>query len=647
LAGALTCGLAVPALGQTAPTTGEFKVYWAVASGNPAPGERWRDWTASIQFGQAPIHRNIQVFYEWNTGIFPAAGMHVVEMDSNYMTRHFDRLRRTVAEQFPDPNAEGFGALDYEGFTPAWDFIINVPSNQGPLAHDLDIKDDWRDFIREYRPHLLTGLTAELQEQVFAQTFNESARRFFLDTLAECKRLRPNVKWGYYLYPPRRYYDYLRADRLTAWRERHRRELMWLYDAMDVFFPDVYSLYYTVESNPNYRIGQDSQEEAAAYITGNVREAVEIANGRPVIAFISHRYTVNAGQWQHQMVNARNLRNQFELPKLAGANGVAIWDNINSEARFAEVQQYTTTMTVPLVMEFATDVPPPTPPAPPPAPAPDNPTPPAPPPPAPDNPTPPAPPPPAPDNPTPPAPPPPAPDNPTPPPTNETGDGGSTPPPAPPMPPAPAPDIPGDQGGGPTPAPLAPAPPPPPAPVVDDPDPTPPPSGEGSNLRRTRGGDPNPTSGGRRDRRAGSTTTNPPSQPQSEPTQPPTPQAPAPTTPSPAPSADDPSPPQDDGVIRIEIRTNRNSHRGPFTSSTPNSRTQRYASPTARAQMARAQSARGPILRQGLSAQIRPHSSRFANRVVGSPDRSAVVNELRRARENRLGDMVDGSNPRP
>lgn len=263
LAAALTCGLAAPALGQTPPTPGEFKVYWAVASGNPAPGERWRDWTASIQFGEAPIHRNIQVFYEWNSGIFPAAGMHVVEMDENYMTRHMDRLRRTVAEQFPDPNAEGFGALDYEGFTPAWDFIINVPSNQGPLAHDLDIKDDWRDYVRQYRPHLLTGLTAELQEQVFAQSFNESARRFFLDTLAECKRLRPNVKWGYYLYPPRRYYDYLRADRLAAWRDRHRRELTWLYDAMDVFFPDVYSLYYTVESNPNYRIGQDSQEEAA------------------------------------------------------------------------------------------------------------------------------------------------------------------------------------------------------------------------------------------------------------------------------------------------------------------------------------------------------------------------------------------------
>lgn len=640
LAAALTAGLAVPALGQTPTTPAEFKVHWAVGSGRPADGERWRDWSAAIQFGDAPIHRDVQVFYEWNTGIFPVAGMHVVEMDENYMTRHMDRLRQAVATQLPDANATGYGALDYEGWTPSWDFIINVPSNQGPLAHDLDIKDDWKDYIRQYRPHLLTGLTADLQEQVFAQTFNESARRFFLATLAECKRLRPNVKWGYYLYPPRRYYDYLRQDRLVAWRERHRRELSWLYDAQDAFFPDIYSLYYTVESNPNYRIGQDSQEESAGYITGNIRETVEIANGRPVIAFICHRYTVNAIQWQGQMCSERNMRNQIELPKLAGADGVAIWDSITSEARFSEVQQYTTTMTVPLTLQFATDVPPPAPPpapppppTPPPAPQPNDPPP-----------TDPAPP-------TPPAPPPPT-----------DGGGGPTPAPQPPPPPAPSPDIPGDQGGGPTPAPLAPPPaptpppaPPPPTDPTDptdpvppttgnsgDPGPTPPPAGEGSNLRRTRGSDPAPTSNGRRDRRGSAVGNNPPPAPQD-----PAPPAPTPP-PSPAPSAGGESPPPNDGVIRIEIRSNRNSLRGPFTASTPNPRTTRSASAaTARQQMARLQSARGPIQNRSLSSQLRPQSSRFANRVVGSPDRSSVVNELRRARESRVGNMADGSGQTP
>lgn len=619
LAAVMTAGLAVPALGQGG-TPAEYKVHWAVASGNAAAGERWRDWSGAVQFGEAPIHRDVQVFYEWNTGTFPVAGMHVVELDENYMTRHMDRVRQAVATQIPDANATGYGAIDYEGWTPSWDFIINVPSNQGPLAHDLDIKDDWKDYIRQYRPHLLTGLTADLQEQVFAQTFNESARRFFLATLAECKRLRPNVKWGYYLYPPRRYYDYLRQDRLTAWRERHRRELGWLYEAQDAFFPDIYSLYYTVDSNPNYRIGQDSQEESSGYITGNVRETVEIANGRPVIAFICHRYTINAGQWQLQMCSERNMRNQIELSKLAGANGVAIWDNINSEARFSEVQQYTTTITVPLTMEFATDVVR----APSPAPQP------------------PPPPPPAPD---------PAPPAPPSPPPGDSGDGGTTPPPQPPAPPAPSPEIPGDQGGGPTPAPPAPVPPPvpndPPSPpgTGGDPSPTPPPPNDGNNLRRGRGGDPNPPSSGPRDRRRGSPE-NPPASPQDQPPAP----APTPSDPPapPAPPGDQGSS-ADDGVIRITIdnRATRNSHRGPFTASSPNPRLQRYVPPTARPQTARLQSARGPIQNRSLSSQLRPQPSRYANRVVGAPDRSSVVNELRRARENRLGNMVDGSGGSP
>lgn len=689
---AVTCLAGAPAsvFGQS--TQAEFTVHWAVGSSNPAPGERWRDWAAAVQFGDAPVHRDIQVFYEWNMGTFPDQGMHVVEMDPNFMTRHLDQLRRTVTAQFPDPNATGYGAIDYEGWTPSWDFIINVPSNQGPLAHDLDIKDDWRDYIQQYRANLLTGLNADQQEQVLAQTFNESARRFFLATLAECKRLRPHVKWGYYLYPPRRYYDYLRPDRLAAWRERHRRELSWLYDAQDAFYPDIYSLYYTVESNPNYRIGQDSQEEAAAYITGNIQETVEIAHGRPVIAFICDRYTVNAGNWQSQLCSERNMRNQIELPKLAGAAGVAIWDSIDSEARFSEIQNYATTMIAPLTIQFATDYVPPAPPAPPPPPAPDPtpPTPPTPPsggggdapptpptPPAPTDPgsggTPPAPTPPAPE-PTPPTPPSPNPNtgeggtSPTPPaPTPNPSDGGTTPPPTPP---SPSPVSPGDQGGGPTPAPLPPS--LPPAPTPPAPSPSDPGAGSGggqggggssggdsSTSRQKRVTDNSSSSGGRRgDRRvspasisSSGSTAPPPTNPTPIPSQPPAP-SPSPSSGSGSSSGSnsgDGSAPVDDGKIHITIdtRSSRNAGRNnPFVNGN-SSRTQRFVQPVVKQQTVRQMSARGPVQKSSLSSYMQPHSSRFANRLVGAPDRSAVVNELRRARENRLGDYADGSGSTP
>jgi hypothetical protein len=202
---AALCGsfgaLSEPARAQQS-VDASFTVHWAVENSKPRQGDRPRDWSGAIDFGAAPIHRDIEIFHERDLG-FPQAGPHVFEGDANAM----DKLRRTVraavsARLAPDSTV-AFGLLDLESWNPSWDSCINIPSNAGDKVLDQDFKDDWREYIRTRHHTLLTGLNDEKCEQIFASTFDEASQSIFLAVIEECRKARPKVKWGFYLFPPR------------------------------------------------------------------------------------------------------------------------------------------------------------------------------------------------------------------------------------------------------------------------------------------------------------------------------------------------------------------------------------------------------------------------------------------------------------
>ncbi len=357
VAGVAMLSPAHPASGQS--STGQYRVYWAGGNLPATPGQTWRDWAGSITFGDAPVHRNFTVLYESGTGLYPYAGIHQVEADADWMRRHNLRLRDYVYAQIPDVNFSGYVAIDFETWMPSWEFLQNEPSNQGPNARDHDFKDDWKDFVRANRPETLAGKTASQQEIEFARGFNDAARRFWLATLAEVKRLRPHAKVGYYSMPARTYWEYLWPDRAEQWRQRTRREYQWLYDAVDVFYPDVYALYWCLDSGMTPTPGQyqENIEQNTVYIRENVKEAREIAQGRPVIAFIWARYHESSGPFHGQLLNMNNLRQSFVVPKAAGADGVVMWDAFGNDNDVATMQGYINQNVVSLILQHASDAP--------------------------------------------------------------------------------------------------------------------------------------------------------------------------------------------------------------------------------------------------------------------------------------------------
>lgn len=347
-------------------STGEFRVYWGGHSGNVVPGERWQDWAADIQFPGVTVHRNFAMLYEHEITTFPQPGLHIAAADPGWMDRHRAKVREQVPIKFPDANMEGYGCFDFETWVPVWRDMVDISSPLGPNALDKDFRHDWRDFIRETRPGDLAGLSLSEQEALFERTFNDAAREFWVATLEEARAVRPRIKWGYYGFPPRNYYAWHTPERVAAHVERHRADYAWMYEASDVLYPDSYQILYTVPENADWRRYENLPDENRVYMLGNTREAVHVAAGKPVIAFIWYYYHDTVRNRPDTYLNEINIRDSFVYSKEGGADGVVMWQSINSDAEFLADQAYINEFVIPQVRDTATDNPLSSPPPPPP-----------------------------------------------------------------------------------------------------------------------------------------------------------------------------------------------------------------------------------------------------------------------------------------
>src|SRR5436189_29642 len=114
-----------------------------------------------------------------------------------------------VAAALPRPaHAQGISPRGFTVYWSIWGWSETVPSTLGPTAEDYDCIDDWKDHIRAHRAQRLAGKTPSEQEVVFRDTWLEITRDFWSRTLAECKRVRPHAKWGFYGMPLAPYFPW-------------------------------------------------------------------------------------------------------------------------------------------------------------------------------------------------------------------------------------------------------------------------------------------------------------------------------------------------------------------------------------------------------------------------------------------------------
>jgi hypothetical protein len=305
-------------------TSGEFTVSWIVTT----HGGRSRgvDWQSQIDLSSTEFRRDSVIFYESALGNFPHDGPQISDNPA-YMASHLAKVRRDVAAQVPDANFSGYAVIDYEGWVASWNSRFMLDRN----------KQLWEAYLLRDKPQVLRGLSGAARQAQLVLTYNAAARDFFVATINECKRLRPNAKWGYYGYPLHEYYVNDRAFK-DRWKAVNQ-ELSWLYDVSDVLYPHAYSFFVTVEGRqPDRARRENAPSENEQAILENVAESVRLAAGKPVRVFVWPRYHDSTGPAAWRLVNEVNLQHMLQLPKLAGAQGIMFWDCIQSPAELVELR---------------------------------------------------------------------------------------------------------------------------------------------------------------------------------------------------------------------------------------------------------------------------------------------------------------------
>lgn len=327
--------------------TDDFTAYWGVRMfGEVGEGVNDRDWQQAMDFDGAAISRDLIFLTQFRVGSFPKEGIHAFELDPSRWAHHFRKLAHDMDQYVPE-DFTGIVVIDYETWRPTWTRTRNIRNDAAPAgAHDHDFLLDWRDAIRETRTEEYFSYDSSTRLQYVYDTYEEMATRFYVDTINECKRLRPNAKWTYFNFPRLRYYSnetpslVIGYGDLTHEASRINDRIQAVFDAMDVIVPSIYPQRWTVEGN-NWVPGipQSRQNRAqgnAAFIESNIREAIRLGQGKPVYPIISLRYYMRHDQllW----LNELNIRQALQVSRDAGAAGLIMWEGVGRESDWNALQ---------------------------------------------------------------------------------------------------------------------------------------------------------------------------------------------------------------------------------------------------------------------------------------------------------------------
>ena len=303
---------AITAGSETLAQDPSFTYHYAVAG----------EFADSIDFGGVPINRDVIVFYEHTLGLFPRIDLRTGEHLNGGIphlgdfSEHIGICLNDIIEAIPDPAWDGFVVIDYESWTPWWDDTTQ-------RYRDATI-DDIRRRYPEWTDADIEAFAREIYEL--------SARRFLEGTIKLGQALRPNARWGFWAYPKARHADLDNSD------------TQWLWDASDVFFPEIYMQDYLVPDNVEPMLGEANYSDYInTAFNGNLAYARQLAGDtKPTLAFAWPRYGHrNENQWYRlQFLEPEHLQLMLAGPYFWDADGVVIWDHLPQQGLADVFQEY-------------------------------------------------------------------------------------------------------------------------------------------------------------------------------------------------------------------------------------------------------------------------------------------------------------------
>ena len=353
------CSLCLVCAGAAHATASEdYSIYVILPTNKEMKDKYGRNLEKIVDYEQTPFDvRGMRVLNAGAVGEYPFAGIHVVESDSNYMERHYHKIRNNLY-RWVDPDYDGVVIIDYEAWWAAWDHTANVPSGGGPGDRDRDFKDDWEDYLERYRPEVLTGKTGAARQQALRDTYEESTVRFLVDTLRECKRLCPDAKWGYFNYPKMFYGSEFTGSGtigygdLSHYASRINDRLAPLWAEIDVTAPRIFPPRLTVPVR-EVLIRDNNPEQQYTFLSSHEFEARRVAPHALCVPLGSTRYFgAHHKDLSGIMISERNTWMQFTVPRDAGAAGVCIWGDAMSDEMATMTAAYMNGVAGPIANEL-------------------------------------------------------------------------------------------------------------------------------------------------------------------------------------------------------------------------------------------------------------------------------------------------------
>ena len=273
------------------PYTGNFE-YWKY--GFEVKNQIWTGWNfkwPSFDEAGNPVNGGLPQNIDWNA--------------------QFTNMERTFPTQCPNVDFDGYCVIDFETYVPVLPRdkpIYRTKSIEKVLADHPELsKDDPR--------------VTQLAEQEFFDATIEMLVR----TLQKAKELRPKGKWGYYGYPARCYYAGTNTPGYSLGNKLLNNKYQRIWEVSDVIYPSLY-----VVANYESRT-EDKLEWNKVWAEQNVREALRVANGKPVICYTWYQYTYG------ELMLEADYRLQVESALKYGANGTILWMHNYSDAELKRI----------------------------------------------------------------------------------------------------------------------------------------------------------------------------------------------------------------------------------------------------------------------------------------------------------------------
>jgi len=263
-----------------------FDLHWDVAPIGPEAID-----TTGIAF-----KRDVYTFYEHTSGLFPGITWpHVPLYTDSALAAHLAEWRKDIEARVP-PQSFGYGVIDLE----AWQPVCDRWYRSGKY---------WVDTL---------GKSPD--------EYNAAARKLMDSTIQVAKRTRPNLKWGFWDCPQRRWWADFKDSNYVTYYNREIAGLEWLWKLQTAYYPSIYCRMYTTASPATPKDWLPSQHETwLREMIENHKKARDIGRiGAEILPYMWSQYE-STGLYDSIPVNSTDWRQCLQTAMDESANGLVLW----------------------------------------------------------------------------------------------------------------------------------------------------------------------------------------------------------------------------------------------------------------------------------------------------------------------------------